>query len=504
MNRRDFILKSVAFTLFAGIGLNACNNNIEGLSIKKLNQKLDRKKLLFLLRRCTIGFSIEQLEALHNLSVEEVIEQLFKTETQYSLPLNFEFNEDRMVPIGKTWINAPYRTDVFYEQYRKKSLRAWLISFTHNNPCSLRQQMMYFWLNFYSISDVLEHKYEYNHILHLHNNAFGNFKQITLDITLDPAMLRFLSGFENTKISPNENYARELLELFTIGRGEIVSKGDYTTFTEQDISIISKALSGWTDTGWFAEDSTKKIGVEFKKDNHDFSQKKLSKRFNSTTILPTGEDEYKQIIELIFSKKETAIHFTRRLYNWFCADEITKEAEEYLIFPLSEILIKHNYEIKPMLEALFSSEYFYSLTNTSTRLKNPVQYTFDLLQFLPITTSNNVVENYNFYFDVFDNITKMGMELLKPPSVGGWKAYYQAPGYSKLWINSASLKNKKVLVNKLTDNTNVWDAWNVKIDFPKLIKQTKAKTTDELIEFLNEFLFNSNLDKTNKELINNQ
>lgn len=494
MNRRDFILKSVAFTLLAGIGLNACDNDLKKTQLKKLSSNLDRKKLLFLLRKCTLGFSIEQLQAFEKLTLEETITKLIETKTNYSLPLNFEFEEDKLVPIGKTWINAPYRTDVFYEQYRKKSLRAWLISFTHDNPCSIRQQMMYFWLNFYSISDVLEHKYEYKHLLYLHDHAFGNFKQITLDITLDPAMLRFLSGFENTKESPNENYARELLELFTIGRREIVSKGDYTTFTEKDISIISKALSGWTDTGWFAEDSNKTIGTEFKKEKHDYSAKQLSNRFDNSLINPTGEDEYKQVIDLIFLKKETAMHFTKRLYTWFCADEITQEAETHLIFPLAELLLENNYEIKPVIEAMLSSEYFYKLLPTSARIKNPVQYTFNLLHFFPISIPNEVKSSYQYHVNVFENITKMGMELLKPPSVGGWKAYYQAPGFSKLWINSASLKNKKTLVNKITEHENTWSDLGVQIHYSKLVAQSKCKTATEFIDFLNEYHFNSCLD----------
>ncbi len=362
--------------------------------------------------------------------------------------------------------------------------------------------MMYFWLNFYSISDVLEHKYEYNHILYLHDNAFGNFKQITMDITLDPAMLRFLSGFENTKENPNENYARELLELFTIGRGDMISKGNYTTFTEKDISTIAKVLTGWTDIGWFTHDLNEKIRVEFNKYNHDFSNKHLSKSFENATIVTKGDEEIKQVIDIIFSKKETAIHFTKRLYVWFCSDEITKETEINLILPLAEILIKNNYEIKPVVEAMLSSEYFYKLSKKSPRIKNPIQYTFDLLNSIPISIPNNVTSKYNFNVDIFENITLMGMELLKPPSVGGWKAYYQAPGFSRLWVNSASLKNKKVLVNKITEYNDTWRNLGVSINYDKLVLQSNCNTTTEFIEFLNEFYFNSYIDNKVKVELN--
>ncbi|MCC6369680.1 MAG: DUF1800 family protein [Bacteroidia bacterium] len=495
MNRREFIVNSSLLALLAGIGLNSCETELiqKVLPVKKLTGSLSKAQLIFLLRRATLGFSPSALNSFENQTVETVLEKLLNDSPKISVPLNFEFKEDRLVPIGHSWIEAPYRTDVFYEQYRKKSLRAWLLEFNYNNPCSLRQQMLYFWLNFYSISDVIEHKYEYKHITYLHTNAWGNFKQITKGITLDPAMLRFLSGFENTKESPNENYARELLELFTLGRGEMMAKGDYTNFTEQDIAEISKVLTGWKDSGWYTEEAGKKIGVAFEENAHDTDTKHLSPRLNSAVLANKGADEYNDIIDLLFTKQATAIHFTKRLYKWFCADEISTQTHKEIIEPLASLLIENNFEVKPVLTALLSSEHFFALSKSNARIKNPLQFTFDLLHFLPLSLPVEVTNNYTFWSTIFEYLTKMGMELLKPPSVAGWKAYYQAPGYSRLWINSASLQNKKRLINQIFENSPQWKELGVEINFSQLAVESSSKTPDEFINSLNTFYFNQNL-----------
>lgn len=495
MNRREFIVNSSLLALLTGIGLNSCETELiqKTLPIKKLTNRLSKTQLIFLLRRATSGFSPSALNAFENQTVETVLEKLLNDSPRISVPLNFEFKEDRLVPIGHSWIDAPYRTDVFYEQYRKKSLRAWLLEFNYNNPCSLRQQMLHFWLNFYSISDVIEHKYEYKHITYLHTNAWGNFKQITKGITLDPAMLRFLSGFENTRESPNENYARELLELFTLGRGEMVAKGDYSNFTEKDIAEISKILTGWKDSGWYTEEAGKKIGVVFEENAHDTSTKHLSPRLNSAILSNKGVSEYNDIIDLLFTKQATAIHFTKRLYKWFCADEISPQTQKELIEPLASLLIENNYEVKPVLTALLSSEHFFALSASSARIKNPLQYTFDLLHFLPLSLPEAVTGKYTFWSGIFEYITKMGMELLKPPSVAGWKAYYQAPGYSRLWVNSASLQNKKKFIHQLFEDNASWKDLGIELNFSQLVSESATTTPEEFINYFNALFFNQQL-----------
>lgn len=490
MQRRAFIYNTALLALVAGISADSCINGMATTeSIKKLEGKPDRQKLIFLLRRATLGFTQSQLQELEGKDAAEIVDILLNDSPVITEPLNFEFPDDRLVPIGKSWLLAPYRTDVFYEQYRKKSLRAWLLSFTYQNPCSLRQQMMYFWLNYYAVSDVIEHKYEHRHLLYLHDNAWGNFKQITSDITIDPAMLRFLSGFENTKENPNENYARELLELFTLGRGEIKGKGDYTHFSEKDIRQIARVMTGWKDCGWFTEDPVKKIGVEFNEASHDSGTKQLSAHFDNMVIDNGGAEEFKSVIALIFAKKQTALHFTRRLYRWFCTETISAGTEKEIIEPLAQLLINSNFEIKPVLKALLTSQHFFSLAHDNARIKNPLHFTFELLHFFPMQIPADVTRQYNFWSDMFENLRCMGMELLKPPSVAGWKAYYQAPAYGKLWINSASLQARKKLVTHISFSEGSFRKHGVNISFNDVQKQIKAAGFEALFSYFNTMFF---------------
>ena len=137
----------------------------------------------------------------------------------------------------------------------------------------------------------------------------GNFRELTKQITVNAAMLHFLNGNKNEVNSPNENYARELLELFTIGKGDLVGPGDYTNYTEQDIAAFAKALTGWT--AW--TDGNDPAEFERWWSSHDTSTKQLSHRFGSQTIENAGAEEYKRVVDIIFEKDEVAYHICRRL-----------------------------------------------------------------------------------------------------------------------------------------------------------------------------------------------
>ena len=120
-------------------------------------------------------------------------------------------------------------------------------------------------------------------------------------------MLRFLNGNTNTKQSPNENYARELLELFTIGRGPQVAEGDYTNYTEDDVVELAKALTGWK----FKKLDTGETVSYFRKGQHDPTDKQLSHRFDNQIIQNGGENEYKTVVDIILNKKEVAKYICR-------------------------------------------------------------------------------------------------------------------------------------------------------------------------------------------------
>ncbi|MBK8372664.1 MAG: DUF1800 family protein [Saprospiraceae bacterium] len=135
-----------------------------------------------------------------------------------------------------------------------------------NNP-HIREKMTLFWHNHFVIADINEPRVLYNYIVKLRRLSLANFKEMAKEITVDNGMLEYLNGRDNTREAPNENYARELLELFTLGKGNSVGNGDYTTYTETDIKEIARVLTGWIDV------NTLPIRSEFRAARHDTGTK---------------------------------------------------------------------------------------------------------------------------------------------------------------------------------------------------------------------------------------
>ena len=125
-------------------------------------------------------------------------------------------------------------------------------------------------------SIVREGSYLYQYLTTLRGHALGNFKELVKMMTVDGAMLRYLNGNTNTRNRPNENYARELLELFTLGRGDLAGPGDYTTYTEDDVIEIAKVLTGWRDFGYKSSDPEIPQEVAFVRARHNRGAKQLS------------------------------------------------------------------------------------------------------------------------------------------------------------------------------------------------------------------------------------
>lgn len=470
MHRRTFI------TLGLGTAVAGVVSCLPDNKHSKLLQA-DQHNPLAALKRLSLGFSLNEANDILTNGGDGLIKQLHVKSNKLGYPINFEFTEDRTVPIGETWIDAVYRLDIFYEQYRKKSLRAWLVQELLQNNDELRMQMLLFWLNHFAISDVIEHKFEYIHINLLYTNSLGNIRQLIKEITIDPAMLRYLNGAENKKNSPNENYARELLELFTIGKGIQIGEGNYTTFTEEDVRACAKILTGWRDKAWFTLDENLKPGAEFDKYDHDDSNKSLSRAFNYAVIDANAEQEFKNLIDVIFSRKETALHFAQKLVTWFVTDEPVKH--ESLVCKVADILYDADYEMKPAITYLMDCGVLNNTTDL--RIKSPVQFVVGLLKAIPVTVPADIKQSNNFYYALFKSISEMGMELLKPPGVAGWKAYYQYPALSKQWINASSqIKRTQFIKNLFFDGIEAHDIL-LKADIIALLNQFKSKNVAQLI-----------------------
>jgi uncharacterized protein (DUF1800 family) len=368
-------------------------------------------------------------------------------------PLYYDTTEDPYVAPGESWVDATYPTDFTFRGNRRRSLFAWTLDQLIEEGISLREKMTLFWINHFAIGNaVRDPKFLYNYATTLRTYAWGNFRDLVKAITIDPAMLRFLNGNENRAVSPNENYARELLELYTIGKGEVAGPGDYTNYTEEDVRAMARVLTGWRDRGYFSSRPTQPMGVEFVERFHDEEPKQLSHRFDSIVVQNTGEQEYAQLIDIIFSKEEVARFITRKLYRWFLYYDITPAIETTIIEPLAQLLIDSDYELAPVLQTLLRSQHFFDMLSVGPMIKHPLDYAIGLFKQGVRIQPEEQAPRYFVYNRLYGIIAALEMDYYAVPQVAGWKAFYQAPLYTRSWINSTTLRLRNDLSRQWANN----------------------------------------------------
>lgn len=414
-----------------------------------------------LLKRCTFGPVLSEIDQALAMGMEASIGALLASKALPDPPINYNDGRD-VVAIGETWINHPVPRSSRVP--RRRSLLAWTILQQLQDGFSIREKMTLFWHNHFSIEQgiVNDARFLYQYQDLLRQNALGNFRELTKAVTVNPAMLRYLDGRRNIKNKPNENYGRELLELFTIGKGPLAAPGDYTNYTEDDVLEMARILTGWRDYG-YNSDSIAEPTSEFVPARHDTNTKTLSHRFDSAHFEDGGMQEYAQLINLIFSKDEVAYFISRKLYRWLVNYDIPTSVEDSVIRPMAELLIESDYEIKPVLRALLCSAHFYSADLCGAIIKNPIEYTVALLRQGQVVMGNNEIDTYKALWKVYQFMDSTQMAYFKPPSVAGWPAFYQEPVYYQSWINTATLAPRVDFGVELSSSRG-WGNFRLKMD----------------------------------------
>lgn len=402
-----------------------------------------------LLRRTTFGATHTQIKEAFSNGLEATLNTLLSNQALPDPPLNSNDQDDPFVPIGDTWINQPFSSQQ-QRNRRTQSIRAWTMELLLNDGVSIREKMVLFWHNHFvtQITTVKDPMFIYDYSNTLRENALGNFKELVKLITVNPAMLRYLNGNQNSRVAPNENYARELLELFTIGKGALAGPGDYTTFTEDDVIAIAKSLTGWRDRGYFTDQEIE-ISAAFIPNRHDTSTKILSHRFNNATITDAGDQEYINLIDLIFEQAEVAKFISRKLYRWFVYYKIDDSIEEKVIDPMAQLLIDNNFEILPVLEVLFRSAHFHDIEQVGCMIKNPLDFVMGVFRQFEVETPTELQQKYRLLLIMAEFSPSLQMEYYDPPNVAGWKAYYQAPIYSQIWLNSVTIPIRMTFTTRI-------------------------------------------------------
>jgi uncharacterized protein (DUF1800 family) len=407
-----------------------------------------------LLRRTTFGPTVREISESATLGLEGTLDRLFEEQALPDPPINHINENDPYVTLGETWINAPYSSEVNLRNYRIQSLQSWTLGTLLNSGMSLREKMTLFWHNHFVTDrvEVNDPKFQYRYITLLRENAFGNFREIAKKVTIDPSMLRYLNGNQNTRQKPNENYARELLELFTIGKGPLIAPGDYTYYTENDVLEMARVLTGWIITGFNTNDPAATVGSLFRTARHDTGIKSLSHHFGNVTIGDLGEDEYSHLIDLIFEKEACAFYIARKLYRWFVYYTITPEIEELVIEPIARLITENDYNIVPALRALLGSQHFFESCAHGSMIKHPIDFVVSLLRQSEWKAPGDLNMHYRYWRLVFQFTQTMQMEYYSPPGVAGWKAWYQEPAWYQSWINSVTLPIRSDFIKTMANS----------------------------------------------------
>lgn len=521
------------------------------------NGVLGRKRAAHLLRRATFIPDVASTDEFANLTAQQAVQRLFETElASPEPPIDTRTNS--------TWIGLPQSDANNEDSQLQEFFKAWyynlMLGRMEDGSVSLslsaREKLVFFLHTYFtciqSVVDNSRSMYYQNELFRMYardkdleekvrteklNNEAEqiedersdvyNFKELTKKICVDSAMLKLLDGRFNVKGSPNENFARELFELYSIGRGlegtlpPTTTQGDYFHFTEQDIQAAARVLSGFE-----IDDNFQTIDIDtglpmgrIRGGNiataHDNNPKVFSHRFDNHVIqadpdlLQNGQatlesvlDEISQLIEMLFSKQETSRHLCRRLYRFYVYYEITEEVENSIISDMVDTFEANNYQLQPLIEALLSSQVFYDALGVEETddyfggiIKSPLDLSLCVMSYFKVDVPSYYSEPgayYSYCDTLFRWFGLMGMYFYEPFDVAGYDAYHQFPRYNRNWISTNYLTNRYDFVNNLMRGMmgdNMFPGVNLTAYIRENIPNAIASNARDLIKELVSYLF---------------
>ncbi len=485
--------------------------------IKSYQGPFNKLELLHLLRRTMFGPSKSDLDFFEGKTLMEVLDLLIPSTPALPAPplrtyySNTDPSLDQMekynnggsivtaVPFGETWVNTPLQQDFLIgsSNNRRANLKYWWTGLQIHQERTLYEKMIMFYQTLLVTEDtVIENgNTSYNTQTLYRKYAFGNYKQLLKEITIDPGMLKYLNGEKNTKNAPDENYGRELQELFTLG------KGLGSQFTEDDVKAASRVLTGWNVL--YTENVNGKTRfiipkTNFSQKNHDTGTKAFSSFYNNNQIIPDisitndrerATKELNDLIDLIFKKDEVSKYICRRLWNFFVYYDITPEIEAEIIEPLAEIFRAyedHSEQMKFVMRAMFNSSLFFDQKHRNCMIKSACDFTIGLVRQIEFPYPNSSLLEAQYYmWGIMHNANiNIGFNLNSPPDVAGWPAYYQQPVYHEMWFDTTSFPFRRGMYeaysrsNFALDKKNTYDPLNnpsygylVKMNFADMVKK---------------------------------
>jgi uncharacterized protein (DUF1800 family) len=418
-----------------------------------LNNKIKNQHLLW---RAGFGPMAETIASLEAISPKELWKTLVSTSKDAVVKMDIAtdprndkayMNEDgtqmqykNMDAVTKKLIALQYRDDL-----RNMNI-AWLNNMI-NSKAQLREKLTFFWHGHFACRsrNAIASQELFNVIK---ENALGNFGDMLRAVSKSPAMLQFLNNQQNRKGHPNENFAREVMELFTLGRGN---------YTENDIKEGARAFTGW---GF-----NKESQFEFRKRSHDDDAK--------TFFGQTGNFDGDDILNILLKNPQTANFVCKKMYKFFVNEKVDDTNVQWL----AKRFLKNNYDISILVEDIFTSDWFFDQKNIGVKIKSPVELMVGIRRFLPMSLDKDETQL------LFQRV--LGQILFYPPNVAGW------PG-GKSWIDSSTLMVRLQLPQALSskdaieirpkadDDTNMGMTEEKRIRFAKKVGYAKTGASADI------------------------
>jgi hypothetical protein len=422
-----------------------------------------------LLRRTGFGFKKTEVDTLVGLSVNSAIDLVLNIDTTPPAPpVNFYNNDEpdeNGLPYGADWTNDPFvGTEIGNDtnNQRTDGLSSWSLGLALNQDITIREKMTLFWYHFIPIDfyQIAQSSNEfcntnsaricYSYMKMFRDNATGNFKSLIRNMATQPAMMFYLNNQANTKTAPDENFAREIMELFTLG------KDISNVYSEADVVQAAKVLTGWRVQGLNTTSPTTNFVVNL----HEY--------------------------------------ICRRLYRFFVYYDIDANIEANIIVPLAQFFVANNWNMLPVLEKLFKSEHFFDMANRGVYIKAPLDIIVGTMRTFNINYNVSDPTNHDAQYELWKNFNEalygMQQAMGSIPNVAGWQAFYQKPSFHEYWINSNSIQRRYGLVenmfsgfdmtkNGLTTRIEVDIIWFVR-QFPNAICLDPNSLVSECIKYL--------------------
>jgi uncharacterized protein (DUF1800 family) len=373
-----------------------------------------------LLWRAGFGPSAESIQELANASQGEIFKRLLKFSSknpEYIDVANNAFDGlfKGLQEAGRIENLSKEQKQALRKQSREgiRNLNLRWIEEMVNGQAQLLEKMAFFWHGHFACRN-LNMYFQQGLLDIIRKNALGNFGELLREVSKSAAMLAFLNNQQNRKQHPNENFAREVMELFTMGRGN---------YTEEDIREAARAFTGWGFT----------IGGEFvfRKQLHDNGVK--------TVLGRRGNFDGDDILDILLEHRQTARFIAGKIYKYF----VNEELDEANLSWVSDRFYNSNYDIRKLMEDIFTSDWFYDPRNIGTRIKSPVELLVGMRRILPMELANEEMQL------MFQKV--LGQILFYPPNVAGW------PG-GKNWIDGSSLMVRLRIPGLIAEN----DEFNLK------------------------------------------